>query len=219
MLTLGVDTSEPLGGVALYEEGHLAESRMMDTPLSHAECLFPLIESILETCGIERTEIHRVSINRGPGSFTGLRIGLAAMKGFCQSTGIPLVGVDGTEVYRQLVSDEQRVCVVLASRRDLYYARWFSGTRPKGDTEVVREADLVSRLSRETRALCLVGSGAVRLRDRLQSSRGIRIAPDALNAPSPLAVAQWGAKNSVADQMHAVEPLYVEPFLIGGKAA
>ena len=219
MLTLGVDTSEPLGGVALFENGRLAERRMMDTPLSHAECLFPLIESILEACGVERNEIDRVSINRGPGSFTGLRIGLAAMKGFCQSLGIPLVGVDGTEVTRELVSDEQRVCVVLANRRDLYYARWFSGARPKGDTKIIREAELVARLSRETRTLCVAGSGVSRLKEHLRPGHGIRFAPDALNEPSPLAVARRGANENVADQLYAIEPLYVEPFLIGGKAA
>lgn len=219
MLTLGVDTSESLGGVALYDEGRLAETRMMDTPLSHAERLLPLIETILEACKVEKSQIELVSINRGPGSFTGLRIGLAAMKGLCQSLEIPLIGVDGTQVYRQLVEDHQRVCVVLFSRRDLYYVRWFSGSRPKGPTVVMCEAELIARLGREERELCLVGSGALQLGEHLQPWQHICIAPEALNQPSPLAVAQWGNKNYVVDQLYSVDPLYVEPLLIGGKAA
>ncbi len=219
MLTLGVDTSESLGGVALYDEGRLAETRMMDTPLSHAERLFPLIETILEACKVEKSQIELVSINRGPGSFTGLRIGLAAMKGLCQSLEIPLIGVDGTQVYRQMVEDHQRVCVVLSSRRDLYYVRWFGGSRPKGPTVVMREAELVTRLGQEKRELLLVGSGAPRLGEHLQPWQQLRIAPEALNQPFPLAVAQWGNKNYVADQLYSVDPLYVEPLLIGGKAA
>ncbi|MFC2083023.1 tRNA (adenosine(37)-N6)-threonylcarbamoyltransferase complex dimerization subunit type 1 TsaB [Candidatus Bipolaricaulota bacterium] len=219
MLTLGVDTSESLGGVALYDEGHLAETRMMDTPLSHAERLFPLIESILEACKVNKRQIDLVSINRGPGSFTGLRIGLAAMKGLCQSLEIPLVGVDGTQVYRQLVEDHQRVCVVLSSRRDLYYVRWFGGSRPKGPTVVMREGELIDRLGREERELWLVGSGAPRIGEQLRPWQHIHVAPDAVNQPSPLAVAQWGSKNFAADQLYSVEPLYVEPLLVGGKAA
>ena len=219
MLTLGVDTSESLGGVALYDEGRLAETRMMDTPLSHAERLFPLIETILEACKVDKSHVELVSINRGPGSFTGLRIGLAAMKGFCQALDVPLIGVDGTEVYRQLLKEHQRVCVVLASRRDLYYVRWFGGSRPKGPTVVMREAELVDRLSQETRELTLVGSGAPRLGESLRPWQHICIAPETANQPSPLAVAQWGSENYVADQLYAVEPLYVEPLLIGGKAA
>lgn len=219
MLTLGVDTSESLGGVALYEEGRLAETRTMDTPLSHAERLFPLIETILEACEVEKGQLNLVSINRGPGSFTGLRIGLAAMKGLCQSLDIPLIGVDGTQVYRQLVEDHQRVCVVLASRRDLFYVRWFGGSRPKGPTVVMRGAELIARLGQEERELYLVGSGASRLGEHLRPWQHIRIAPEALNQPSPLAVAQWGRKNFVADQLYSVEPLYVEPLLVGGNAA
>ncbi|MFC2078543.1 tRNA (adenosine(37)-N6)-threonylcarbamoyltransferase complex dimerization subunit type 1 TsaB [Candidatus Bipolaricaulota bacterium] len=219
MLTLGVDTSESLGGVALYDEGRLAETRRMETPLSHAERLFPLIETILEACKIAKNQVDLVSINRGPGSFTGLRIGLAAMKGLCQSLGIPLVGVDGTQVYRQLVEDHQRVCVVLTNRRDLFYVRWFGGSRPKGPTVVMPEAELIDRLGREERELWLVGSGAPRLEEHLRSWQHIRVAPDAMNQPSPLAVAQWGSKNYVADQLYSVEPLYVEPLLVGGKAA
>lgn len=219
MLTLGVDTSESLGGVALYEEGRLAETRTMDTPLSHAERLFPLIEAILAACEVDKSQLNLVSINRGPGSFTGLRIGLAAMKGLCQSLDIPLIGVDGTQVYRQLVEDHQRVCVVLASRRDLFYVRWFGGSRPKGPTVVMREAELIARLGQEERELCLVGSGVSRLGEHLRPWQHMRIAPEALNQPSPLAVAQWGRENYVADQLYSVEPLYVEPLLVGGNAA
>jgi len=191
----------------------------MDTPLSHAERLFPLIETILEACEVDKSQIDLVSINRGPGSFTGLRIGLAAMKGLCQSLGIPLIGVDGTEVYRQLVEDHQRVCVVLSSRRDLFYVRWFGGSRPKGPIVVMQEAELIARLGQEKRELCLVGSGAPLLGEHLRSWQHVCIAPEALNQPSPLAVAQWGSKNYVADQLYSVEPLYVEPLLVGGKAA
>jgi tRNA threonylcarbamoyladenosine biosynthesis protein TsaB len=218
MLTLGVDTSESLGGVALYDEGRIAETRMMDTPLSHAECLFPLIETILEACEVDKSQVELVSINQGPGSFTGLRIGLAAMKGFCQSLDVPLIGVDGTHVYRHLVEEHQRVCVVLSSRRDLYYVRWFGGSRPKGPTAVMREAELIELLGQENRELVLVGSGAPRLAKQLRPWQHIRIADEASNQPSPLAVAQWGSRNYVADQLYSVEPLYVEPLLIGGKA-
>ncbi len=219
MLTLGVDTSESLGGVALIDGERLAAKRMMDKPLTHAERLFPLIEEILEACAMNKSQVELVSINRGPGSFTGLRIGLAAMKGFCQSLDVPLIGVDGTQVYRQLVAEDQRVCVVLSSRRDLYYVRWFGGSRPKGPAVVMREAELVARLGLEERELCLVGSGAPRLEEKLRPWQHIRIAPEECNQPSPMAVAQWGSKNYVADQLYSVEPLYVEPLLIGGKAA
>ncbi len=219
MLTLGVDTSESIGGVALFDDGRLAETRMMETPLSHAESLFPLIDEILGACRVETSDVGLISINCGPGSFTGLRIGLAAMKGLCQSTSIPLIGVDGTQVARRLVEDRQRVCVALSSRRDLHYVRWFGGSRPKGPTVVMQEAELLASLEHEEREVCLVGSGARQLREKLRPWQHVQIAPDELNQPSPLAVAQWGSETFEVDQLYSVEPLYVEPLLIGGKAA
>jgi tRNA A37 threonylcarbamoyladenosine modification protein TsaB len=107
---------------------------------------------------------------------------------------------------------------VLFSRRDLYYVRWFGGSRPKGPTAVMREAELIDLLGQENRELYLVGSGAPRLGEQLRPWQHIRIADEASNQPSPLAVAQWGNRNYVADQLYTVEPLYVEPLLIGGKA-
>jgi len=219
MLTLGVDTSESLGGVALYDEGRLAQTRIMNTPLSHAESLFPLIDELLSASDVDKSQLELVCVNRGPGSFTGLRIGLAAAKGLCQSLDTPLFGVDGTLVYRKLVQDQQRVCVVLSSRRDLYYVRWFGGSRPKGPTIVIREDELIARLAQEERELWLVGSGAPQLEAHVRTWEHVRIAQEAFNQPSPLAVAQWGNENFVADQLYLVEPLYVEPLLIGGKVA
>jgi tRNA threonylcarbamoyladenosine biosynthesis protein TsaB len=128
MLTMGVDTAEPLGGVSLYEVGIVAEERLMEAPLRHAESLIPLIKRLLVECARSLGEIERVSVNRGPGSFTGLRIGLASAKGLCQALGVALVGVDGTVAYRSRLPEERRVCVVLRSRRDLFYVRGLRST-------------------------------------------------------------------------------------------
>jgi tRNA A37 threonylcarbamoyladenosine modification protein TsaB len=101
----------------------------------------------------------------------------------------------------------------------LFYVRWFGGSRPKGPTVVMQKAELVARLGQEQRELWLVGSGARVLAEPVRQMQHVHIAPDALNQPSPLAVAQWGSRNTAADQLYSVEPLYVEPLLIGGNAA
>ena len=212
MMTLGLDTSEPLGSVALYREGGPSEERWMDEPLQHAECLFPLIDRLLDESKTAPEAIDAVSINRGPGSFTGLRIGLAAAKGLCQAWGKPLIGVDGTLVYRARVS-EQRACVVLASRRDLFYVRWFAGGRSKGPTSLMREARLFEQLAHEQRDVVLVGSGASRIHEALPDGARVHLAPEEANRPSALWVAKLGSKEMPTDQLYEVEPLYIEPLL------
>jgi len=213
MLTMGVDTAEPLGGVSLYEVGTLAEERLMEAPLRHAESLIPLIEQLLAECSRSRGEIERVSVNRGPGSFTGLRIGLASAKGLCQALGVALVGVDGTVAYRSRLPEERRVWVVLRSRRDLFYVRWFVGQRPTDPIRLLHEEELIERLRREKRELKLVGSGAHEVFEQVADHALIRLAPHDLLRPSPLAIARIGASDRQGDQLYEVEPLYVEPVL------
>ena len=213
MLALGVDTSEPLGGVALYNGRGLADERWMNRPLQHAEQLFPLVEGTLSENGASRRQIGLVCINRGPGSFTGLRIGLAAIKGFCQATGAALVGVDGADVYRARIADVKRVCVIVASRRDLHYVQFFAGSRPRGPMRLMRQPGLVETLRGEEREVTLVGSGASRIGDALRRHPMVRVAPEEANRPSPLWIAKLGWNEEPADRLYEVEPLYVEPLL------
>ncbi len=213
MITLGIDTSEREGGVALYSEGGISEEVLFEGPLRHAESLFPAIDRLLKRAGLDKGEIELVSVNQGPGSFTGLRIGLAGAKGLCQGLHIPLVGVDGTLSYRSRLPDAERVCVIITSRRDLVYARWFAGERAKGATRLLHEEELIGMLSKEGREMTLVGSGAPRVYARVKENRALRIAPERLNQPSPLAIARLGAGDGRLDRLFQLEPTYVESIL------
>ena len=213
MITLGLDTSETIGAVGLVDEPDLAEEQLMDQPLQHAESLLPLIERLLVDCGLRKEAIGRVSVNLGPGSFTGLRIGLATAKGLCQALDLLLVGVDGTLVHRMRFPEARRICVILSNRRDLFYVRWFSGESPRGEIAVLRKDDLDARLDRESSELTLVGSGAPRVYERFHGHEMIRLAPDDNHRASALWVARAGAASEAHDQLHEAEPLYVEPIL------
>ncbi len=212
MLVLGLDTSESPGSVALLEGTSLAVERALPELLRHAECLLPTIEALLESSGRTREELRRICVNLGPGSFTGLRIGLATAKGMGQARRIELVGVDGTIAYRERADAGRRVCVAIASRRDLVYARWFSEARPRTETVMLREADLVERLRAEQRPMCVVGSAARRVVEQLGESAHVVLGPEKALEPSALAVARIGALLREA-RLQELEPMYVEPIL------
>lgn len=209
MITLGLDTSEALGGVALVDSGIFAAERTLVEPEQYEERLIDAIAELLEECGRTMAEIELVSVNLGPGSFTGLRIGLATAKGMCQALEIPLAGVDGTEVYRSLVPDEQRVCVVIHTRRDLFYVRWFSGPRPRGPAQIMLQRELEEKLEAEQRALVLIGSGAARLHARWSGHAFLTLGPAIALQPSPLAVARLATRDR-SDGVYRLEPAYVE---------
>ena len=212
MLVVGLDTSESPGGVALLDETGLAAERALPEGLRHAEHLLSTLDALLDACGRTREEIGRLCVNLGPGSFTGLRIGLSAAKGMAQARKAELVGVDGTLAYRERAGDEPRVCVILASRRDLVYARWFSGAHPRTDTVMLRDAELATKLRLDRRPLCLVGSAAQRVASQIGGEGGAFLGPEQALAPSALAVARMGAGLRAA-RLHGIEPIYVEPIL------
>ncbi len=213
MITLGVDTSVSLGGAALWRDGEGVAEMMMESPLSHAEELLPLILRLLEQCGLEQDEIDLVSVNVGPGSFTGLRIGLATAKGLCQALGIPLVGIDGTFAYRARLDAKERVCVLLRNRRDLLYARWFVGMKPQEETVVLTVANACDRLMSERKDVTIVGDGALAVRNHLEDAPWVRFASAEMYVSSPMWIARLGEEGDQKDRLYDLEPAYVEPIL------
>ncbi len=220
MITLGIDTSAAEGGVALCKDDETLTELMMESPLQHAEELVPLINEALDRCEMKISDIDLVSVNSGPGSFTGLRIGLATAKGICQAAKIPLVGIDGWQMFRErAVSDgHARMCVVIENRRDLYYVQWFVGETPLHEAAVLTGDKVVERICAEKRPVRVVGSGVARLRERLTGCCVAEYcladcASDELNQQSPAFIARLGARRFSQDQLYDLEPVYVEPVL------
>lgn len=215
MITLGIDTSAAEGGVALCKDDETLTELMMESPLQHAEELVPLINEALDRCEMKISDVDLVSVNSGPGSFTGLRIGLATAKGICQAAKIPLVGIHGWRMFReQAASDAHaRVCVVIENRRDLYYVQWFAGATPLHEAAVLTGDKVVERICAKKRAVRVVGSGVARLRERLAMCRLADCAPDELNRLSPVTIACVGAQSFSQDQLYDLELAYVEPVL------
>jgi len=103
--------------------------------------------------------------------------------------------------------------VIVASRRDLFYAQFFGGNRPKGPVQLVRESELIERLRAEEREMTLVGSGAERIAASLEGHPKLRAAPAGSDRASALWIAKLGWSEKPADQLYEIEPLYVEPLL------
>lgn len=93
MRVLGIETSCPVGSVALVERGEVIACAHHDEPQRHGERLLPLVEQLLAECGWSRSSLERLGVGVGPGSFTGLRVGIALAAGMALGLGVPLVGV------------------------------------------------------------------------------------------------------------------------------
>ncbi|MBT3601481.1 MAG: tRNA (adenosine(37)-N6)-threonylcarbamoyltransferase complex dimerization subunit type 1 TsaB, partial [Candidatus Latescibacteria bacterium] len=93
MLILGIETSTPVCSIALVEDNTVCAQYTLELGIHHSEHLFPMIQRILSDRGVVASDLDGVSVASGPGSFTGLRIGMASAKSLCMSADVPLVGV------------------------------------------------------------------------------------------------------------------------------
>lgn len=154
MKILGIDTTTVSASVALVEEGKLKweevssvseQSRLcLNTGhrANHAETLLPLIHAVLERTGLSLSEISAFAVSIGPGSFTGLRVGLSTVKGLAYGSKIPVVGVPTlVAVAARVTNWEGLVCPFLDAKKKEVYAALF---RKKGEILECLSGDLVS---------------------------------------------------------------------------
>lgn len=130
MRVLSIETSATLASVALVEGGRLLLARSHARPKQSAEKLLPMIAELLAEAGWQRSDIERLGVSIGPGSFTGLRVGIACAQGLSLGLGIPLVGVGSLQAMARMVpaSIPGVRCPVLDARRhEVFVGAYGSG--------------------------------------------------------------------------------------------
>ena len=143
MLILAIETATPAGSVALLEGQRLVASRYFDVGYQHSRRLCGEIEAVLKVADKEVGDLDGVAVSIGPGSFTGLRIGLSAAKGVCFAASLPLVTVPTLEALAAAIPYAARpVCPVLGARRGEVYTALFETT--SGMPVLLEEAEVLT---------------------------------------------------------------------------
>jgi len=191
MIILGLDTATPTASVALVEDGKLIAEQVYDKtgkpeqrPLAHpkgnhAEIVLPLIQSILAQAQISLTALSGLAVSIGPGSFTGLRIALATVKGIAYESGLPVVGVSTLHANAARVKDHEGViCSLLDARKQEVYAAIFH-----------RQGDTLTSVSEER--VCAIDAAIETLR-KVNGASPVIIG-DGAKAYEPLLLKAFGA--------------------------
>lgn len=213
MRVLGVDSATGACSTAIWEggtRGSVIASRRVAMDRGQAEALVPLVMETLTDAGLTLAEIDRLAVAVGPGAFTGLRIALAAARGFALAADRPLVGITSFDaIHHALGTTERagrRVLVTVDSRRDEPYAQLFEvDGAPRGAPVALPPAVLASWLP--DGPLLVAGDGAEALRIALAGRRDVAFA-EALVGPDARAVAELGAIRPAGGD---VRPLYLRP--------
>jgi tRNA threonylcarbamoyladenosine biosynthesis protein TsaB len=209
---LGLDTATPATVVAvLPAAGEPVELRHQPGPgerPGHAAQLLPLARRALEAVGATFADLRRIGVGVGPGTFTGLRIGVATARALAQATGAEVAGISTLEALAVEAGDDRAVLAVLDARRgEAYAAAYRDGERLLAPVAVAPEG--LAALADPRHAPWLaVGDGAVRFRDRLEPAAEVPADASALHAVSALAVCRLAREARPVDR-DALLPEYV----------
>ena len=196
MKILALESSAVAASVALCEDETLIAQAFQNTGLTHSQTLLPLAEDMLKNCGLTMADMDLIAVAEGPGSFTGLRIGVAAAKGLAWGGELPCAGCSTLESMAwNLAGFEGEVCVAMdARRKQVYNARFrVDGAQPHRLTpdRAISLEDLIAELQGTETTQIIVGDGAKLCYDALTAA-GIpaKLAPPNLRMQSAWGVAR-----------------------------
>lgn len=201
MIILALDCAVIGAAVAVVRDGRVLAHDAIDGPRGQTERLLPLIEAALAAAGLGYRDLDRIAVTVGPGSFTGIRVGLATARGLALATGRPAVGVTTLEALAAAVDPALGCDIVLAgvdSRRgDLFLQPFDPAGRPLDAATVAAPAAAAARLAAavgEGRRVALVGDGwsipGARSLGAGAADGGGAVVDTGLVRPDPLAVAR-----------------------------
>ena len=172
MRILGLDTSGKTASVAILdtESGILLGEHTIYTSRTHSQVILPLCKKLLEECRMTPQDVDCYAVAVGPGSYTGLRIGIAAVQGMAMVHDTPCVGVSTLEAMASRIYGAPQILSLMHARADLFYCAWFSyiysmSDAPRGVERMIPDelqtaAEIAEVVHRMEEPVILVGDGA-----------------------------------------------------------
>jgi tRNA threonylcarbamoyladenosine biosynthesis protein TsaB len=219
---LHIETATGICSVALSKNGNLLAVESRNEGYKHAENILVLVEKIKETAGIDLSEIDAVVVSAGPGSYTGLRIGMSTAKGICYALDKKLITVDTLEIiaagYRRNNHEFTGLILpMLDARRMEVYAALFdeSGSRLMENAPVILDENSFSDL--HNKHIAIIGDGAAKFSEIAQAESWTFEPSFSWDAQDSINMANEAfEKEQFADLAYA-EPNYLKPFYTTAK--
>lgn len=221
MIVLGIETSTAVCAVGLVSEGKNEIERSLVESHIHSEKLLTLVQEVVEEASIKLSEIDCIAISIGPGSFTGLRIGLSAAKGLCYAFGKQLVAVSTFDAIAKAAFDAHpgisKVAVMIDAKKSEYYVGRFEKAseeaKPLSEIQVLSFADAVSSVEQGAQTLILTDS----VSEIGKAVRKPEIVKDVHQFCRASVVARLGLQKARAHDVAAIaslEPMYLKDFVV-----
>lgn len=224
-MILCLETATPTCSVAITDGVATLAHRECNSQNAHSERITIFIKEVMDEVGIDYSQLNAVAVSKGPGSYTGLRIGVSTAKGVCYAAGLPLMAIDTLEAMaygmRQKLGDQVQpgdlfVPMIDARRMEVYCAVFDANLNRVKDTEavVVDEHSFDELL--DGHRLWLFGDGAPKLHQLFQDNPQIQIVDDFTpSAAFMAALSDDALKAADFVDLAYFEPFYLKDFVAG----
>lgn len=223
-IILSIETSTKVCSVALHQGSTLLAVSEILVEKSHSKIITVLIDQLLKSSNLDYSNLEAIAVSKGPGSYTGLRIGVSTAKGLCYGLNIPLIGVNTLDAMAYEVNQynisKASVCPMLDARRMEVYCALYDAdgtTILQTQAKILDEQSIYELLKNDKVIFC--GDGAFKMKGLLNDSKNALIMDSVF--PSAKNIGYLAHKNFVNKQFEDViyfEPYYLKEF-ISTKAA
>lgn len=219
MIILSIDSSTPVAGIAVSDGMQLLGEITLNTKNTHSEKLMPLVKHLLDELALSVNDLDAIAVTQGPGSFTGLRIGMATAKGLAQGAGKKLIAVPTLDCLAQnLLHYPGIICPIMnAQKKQVYTAIYRSGRNKLerlSDYQAIAVEQLAAQLKELKEDIWFVGDGVAAFADMFQELLGdaCRFADGHNILPRAGALAMLAAERASEEQfddLYQAELIYI----------
>ncbi len=213
MKILAMDTSSVNATVCISDENKILGEYTVSNDRAHSQIIMPMLNDLLNNCSMTIKDIDVFAVAIGPGSFTGLRIGMAAMKTLAQSLSKPIIGASTLdEIAESFLFSDKIICPILDARRnEVYNAMYLNGEKIVSERVVDFDEILIELANKE---IIFAGDATLKYRERIMSFNNPlwKIAPPSMSmqrSSSLASIALKRAINNDFDNLYDLSPLYL----------
>lgn len=218
MIVLSIDSATEAASCAVFEDDKLLGEITYNFKKQHSVILMPLVDNLLKNLQLDLKDIDGFVVSKGPGSFTGLRIGMSMIKGLSQGTKKPFVSVSSLDALAyNMAYTSGIICPIIDALRDNVYTALykFEDNNLVMDTDynVINIDELISLLNEKQQPVCFIGDAVPKFKARIiESLAEVSFAPPHLNLVRASSLGELGLKlltQGIEDNLYTSAPIYL----------
>jgi len=222
MYILNIETSTTVCSIAISDNENLVSEKISFEPNSHSKLLAGFIDKIFEESGISINSLSAISVSEGPGSYTGLRIGVSTAKGLAYALKIPIIAIDTLKIianeivtnHKHLIDSNTLICPMIDARRAEVFTCMFDSNLEKKITtkNIILQSETFFTVLEKTKVI-FCGDGALKTKEIIKNSNAIFLENIFPLAKNMIDLSFTKFQKQIFEDTAYFEPFYLKEFV------